>query len=155
MSLRAQPKDLCARLHRQDPRPPHPVRAGATGNRTESFGLPARISVAQRQIRQKRRMHHWRHARQLSLCIGNGGLFNQHQYSLTQKLDSKEILELPQAACQQSKLIETLIALVTTRTQFANQGDPIGVLHTSAYIVWTAYRIRRLKLDHLTDVIKL
>lgn len=158
MSLRALPKDLCTSSHRLVPRPPLPSGAGGTGSKKKfprpsmPYGLSASLAVAQRQIRQKRRLHHWRHARQLSLCIGkteyNGetGQLNQllclpaHQPGCGQMVN-------PAKETRQQQLIETMKTLVETRTQLANHCDPSGVLHVNAYLLCVAGRIRAVKSD--------
>ncbi len=158
MSLRALPKDLCIPSHRQVPRPPHSSGTGGTGSKAR-FTRPSKpdefsalLAVAQRQIRQKRRLHHWQHARQLSLCISEPECIiktshpNQLRRLLAHQTSCNPTARLTNET-RHRQLIETMKILVTSRAQLFHQCDPVGVLHVNACLLYTGRRIRAIKTD--------
>lgn len=156
MSLHALPKDLCTPSHRLVPRPPLPSGAGGTGSKTKfpRHSQPSELSVllaaAQRQIRQKRRLHHWRHARQLSLCISEADCsnetsqLNQLRRLLAHQPDCRPTAKSPKGT-QHQQLIAAMKILVARRAQLSHQCDPVGVLHINAYMLYMVWRIRAAK----------
>lgn len=138
MSLRALPKDLCTSSYRQVPRPPLPSGAGGTGSKKKfprpsmPYGISASLAVAQRQIRQKRRLHHWRHAHQLSLCIRE-----------TDFLPAQQPGGVPVTLSENAAALATAMrTLVDRRAQLADQLDPIGVLHANTRMLFLVKHVK-------------
>lgn len=151
MSLRALPKDLCTSSHRQVPRPPLLPRTGGTGNKTNlpgPSGLSGLLAIAQRQIRQKRRLHHWMHARQLSLCISETDLQEKIHCFAALGWGSLQSVQTAEATKPSKRhLADLMKGLVSTRSELNKLGDPVGVLNANAYLLCLAARVRLIKSD--------
>lgn len=145
MSLRALPKDLCTVSHRHALCPPRRVGATGTGGQPNISGL---LAIAQRQIAQKRRFRHWRHARQLSLCISDAEINLKFERFFAQEqvqASHKEAANTKTPGKQE--LIIFIAHLVAIRQELAQFNDPVGVVRLSALIFKVAARIRARKIN--------
>lgn len=145
MSLRALPKDLCTVSHRHALCPPRHVGATSTGGQPNVSGL---LAIAQRQIAQKRRFRHWRHARQLSLCISDAETNLKFERFLGQEQAQATFTEVANTkAPEKQELIKFIAHLVAVRQELVQFNDPVGVVRLSALIFKVAARVRPREIN--------
>ena len=152
MSLRALPQDLCTPLRRQVPRPPRLAGRRRTGSKTELSGpfrssdisgRPGLLAVAGRQIRQKRRMLHWRRAHQLSLCINDADFLNRLQrFEALRHAPHPANIITDLGRSTKALLQDFIIHLVAVRTELNQLNDAVGVLTINADILYLTRSIR-------------
>ena len=145
MSLRALPQDLCTPRHRQVPHPPRLAGTRGTGSKTrlsgfsELSGISDLFAVAERQIRQKRRLQHWRHAHQLSLCINHDDWLEKlNRFAAHRRtLHSGRVVRGTRSPST-AQLQDFLIQLVAIRAELNQLDDPVGVLNINAVLLYLA-----------------